>query len=75
MDCTWIQERIDATKAQIEALEDAALAITTGAVQAYSLDTGQSKVTVTRGNLTTLTDAVSSLYNKLATLEIGRAHV
>jgi Mg2+ and Co2+ transporter CorA len=69
MDRDFLQERIDATKAQIIAYEDAATALASGGVQSYTLDTGQSRQTVTRLDLRALQDKIDSLYNRLATLE------
>ena len=72
MDSSFIQERIDATKKQIVAFEDAISALASGAIQSYTLDTGQSRQTVTKVNLTELRKAVDSLYNRCATLEARR---
>ena len=69
MDREFIQARIDATKAQIIAYEDAALALATGGVQSYTLDTGQSRQTVTKIELSALKKAIDGLYNRCATLE------
>jgi len=69
MDATFLQARIDATKAQIIAYEDAATALASGGVQSYTLDTGQSRQTVTRLDLDNLQKTIGSLYNRLATLE------
>jgi len=69
MDATFIQARIDATKALIVAYEDALLAISSGAVESYTLDTGQSRQTVTKTNLGTLQSSLDGLYNRCATLE------
>lgn len=68
-DLAWYTARIDATKAAIVSYEDAELALTTGGLQSYTLDTGQSRQTVTRANLTEIRKGVVSLYNRLATLE------
>ncbi len=68
MDRTFIQGRIDATKVQIVAYEDAAAALATG-VQSYTLDTGQSRQTVTKLDIGALQRAIDSLYNRCATLE------
>lgn len=68
MDAAFIQERIDATKAQIIAYEDAAVALASGA-QSYTLDTGQTRQTVTKLDLTSLQRTIDSLYNRCATLE------
>lgn len=68
MDNNFLQERIDSTKLQIIAYEDAMLELANGA-QSYTLDTGQTKQTVTKFNLTSLKNTIDSLYNRLATLE------
>lgn len=69
MDAAFLQARIDATKAQIIAYEDAATALASGGVQSYTLDTGQSRQTTTRLDLDNLQKTIDSLYNRLATLE------
>lgn len=68
MDATFIQARIDATKLQIVAYEDAALALAGGA-QSYTLDTGQNRQTVTKMDLRSMQITIDSLYNRCATLE------
>lgn len=68
MDAAFIQARIDATKAQIVAYEDAATALA-GGVQSYTLDTGQSRQTVTKLDLSAIQRTIDSLYNRCATLE------
>lgn len=69
MDAEFLQARIDATKTQIVAYEDAITALTSGGVQSYTLDTGQSRQTVTRLELSGLNDALDGLYNRLVTLQ------
>lgn len=69
MDATFLQERIDATKAQIVAYDEAIAAIVSGNVQQYTIDTGQSRQVVTRLDLTSLQRTVDSLMNRLATYE------
>lgn len=69
MDAEFLQARIDATKTQIVAYEDAITALTSGGVQSYTLDTGQSRQTVTRLELSTLNSALDGLYNRLVTLQ------
>ena len=71
MDRAFIQARIDATKAQIVAYEDAVLALA-GGVQSYTLDTGQSRQTVTRFDLIDIQKTIDGLYNRCATLEARR---
>jgi hypothetical protein len=70
MSCTnYLAERITKTKQIIEAYEDAILALTgAGAVESYTLDTGQSRQTVTRSNLKELNTSLDSLYNRLTTM-------
>lgn len=70
MDAAFLQERITATKAQIVAYENAVLALgTAGGVQSYTIDTGQTRQTVTRADLPQLNKMIDSLMNRLATLE------
>lgn len=69
MDSAFIPGRITATKALIVAYEDAALAIAGGTVESYTLDTGQSRQTVTKQNLHLLNEAIDVLYNRCTTLE------
>jgi len=69
MDPAFIQARIDATKFQIVAYEDASLALATGTIQSYTLDTGQTRQTVTKLELSVLQSAIDGLYNRCATLE------
>lgn len=69
MDRNFTLERITATKAQIVAYEDAVLALTTGGVQQYSIDTGQTRQTVTKFDLVRMSEHLDGLYNRLATLE------
>ena len=68
MDLAFLQARITATKDQIVAYEDAASALA-GGVQSYTLDTGQSRQTVTRADINTIRNTIDGLYNRLATLE------
>jgi hypothetical protein len=63
----WI-DRIATVKAQILALDEAFLGLSTGAIQQYQLDTGQTRMLVTKANMATLRDTISALENKLATL-------
>lgn len=69
MDAAFIQDRITATKAQIIAYEDAALALGTGGIQSYKLDTGQSVQTVTKLDLEWMQKTLDSLYNRCVMLE------
>lgn len=67
MEQSFIQGRIDATKLQIVAYENASLALASG-VQSYKLDTGQSNQWVTKLDLADLEKTIDSLYNRCATL-------
>ncbi len=67
MDTAFIQGRIDAIKIMIVAYEDALLAIAGGALS-YTLDTGQSRQTVTRQDVRSMQKTLDSLYNTCATL-------
>lgn len=70
MDRAFIKERITATKALIVAYEDAVTALgTQGGVVSYTLDTGQSRQTVTRADISSLNRMLDTLYNRLATFE------
>ena len=68
MDRAFLQGRIDATKLQIIAYEDAALALA-GGVQSYTFDTGQNRQTVTKLDLTAINATIDSLYNRCGTLQ------
>lgn len=69
MDAAFLQERITATKAEIVALENAAIDLSSGAIISYTIDTGQSRQVVTRSSVSTINPVIDSLYNRLATLE------
>jgi len=70
MSSDFYSARIEQVQAQIIAFEDALTAFAAnGAVQSYTIDTGQTTQTVTRSNLSQLRNTVTSLYNQLATLE------
>ena len=40
-----------------------------GTIQSYTIDTGQSRQTVTKQNITEFRNAIDSLSNRIATLE------
>ena len=69
MDASFIQARITATKAQIVAYEDAAFSLGEGTIQSYTIDTGQTRQTVTKLELSILQSVIDSLYNRCATLQ------
>lgn len=68
----FLTVQIDAVQQTILAQNAAILALSVGGVQSYSIDTGQSKQTVTRVNLTELRKSVDSLTNQLVTLVARR---
>ena len=69
MNSDFLQERIAATRALIIAWETALANLALGNIQMYSMDTGQTKNTVTKLNLATLNAGLDGLYNRCATLE------
>lgn len=69
MDQQFLLERIAATKLQIVAQEEAMLNLSSGAISSYTIDTGQTKQTVTKSNISTLSSSLDSLYNRLVTLQ------
>lgn len=62
-------ERIVKTKALIVIYEDAILAVGTDGVQSYTLDTGQTRQTVTKLDISALNKILGGLYNRLVTLD------
>jgi hypothetical protein len=68
IDVPWIEERIMVTKTMILAYEAAILALSNGVVQ-YSLDTGQSRQSVTKHQLGSLRLQLTDLENRLQTLQ------
>jgi hypothetical protein len=68
----WLDARIARTKELIVLVEDALDALSTGAVLSYSLDTGQSRQTVTKQSIGSLRIYLDSLENRLATLTARR---
>lgn len=78
-DAAWRAARITKTKALIVAYEEAILALSTGA-QSYTLNTGQTQQTVTKGNVASLRDTLKWLEARLANLQAddcggGATHV
>lgn len=66
-DSEWIRTRIRRTETLIEAHEDAIAALVGGA-QAYHLDTGQTRQTVTKAQLSQLKNTLEMLENRRSTL-------
>lgn len=69
MDPAFLQQRIDAAKAQIAAYETAITAITVDNAASYTIDTGQTRQTVTKLDLVAMNNAIDSLMNRIATWE------
>src|SRR5690606_3062751 len=63
-DIAWIKARIAKTEELIEKYEDAILALSSGAVQTYHLDTGQTRQSVTKMHLSQLQGALAKLESR-----------
>lgn len=70
-DAAFLDARIARTEEMIVAYEDAILALAGGA-QSYTLDTGQTRQTVTRAQLMDLRATLSNLENRRETLKARR---
>lgn len=62
-DNTFLEARITFLQTEITSFEAAITAVTSGGVQSYQLDTGQTRTLVTRYNLTEIQRRLESLYN------------
>jgi pyridoxine 5'-phosphate synthase PdxJ len=60
----WLEARVVATKAAIEATEAALIALASGA-QSYTLDTGQTRQVVQKADVASLRLNLQALYNLL----------
>lgn len=67
-DTAFLEQQLTAVEAAISAYRAAVLALGTGGVQSYTLDTGQTRQTVTKANLTEMRRAVDSMMNERAVL-------
>jgi len=65
MDADYIDARIAAVKARIEAYEAAILALTEGEMTQYTLDTGQSRQVVMLHDVNRLEKTLNAAYNML----------
>jgi hypothetical protein len=63
-DTAFAQARIDALQARIVAYEDALTGIATGAIESYTIDTGQTEQKVTKINIHTLRTALDNALNQ-----------
>lgn len=68
-DRAWLEQRIAAKKALVIAYE-AALTALAGGAQTYSLDTGQTRQTVSKVNLTEVRNAIAQLESDIVTLQM-----
>lgn len=69
VDTAWIQARIDKTKLMIEAYEEAIFQLGTNNLASYSLDTGQTRMTVTKQSLGSLRLVLGQLEDRLQFLQ------
>lgn len=69
MNVTFLKERIAKLKLRIVAYEDALFALATDGIQQYTLDTGQTRQTVTSIDVPRMEKTLESLLNQLCTLE------
>ena len=65
MNREFLQERITKIKERIVAYEDAMLLISTGAIEEYQIDTGQTKTRVKKSNIKTMQDVIDAMLNQL----------
>ncbi len=65
----FLKIRIEAIKTQIEAYEQALTTFATSNVQSYTLDTGQTRQTVQRAEISSMKNTVKSLYSLLDDLD------
>ena len=69
-DQQYLKDRIAKTKTLIEAWEDAQIALAgANGTMSYTIDTGQTKQTVTRFDLKKIQETLDTLYNRLAVFE------
>ena len=69
MDSTFLQTQITNTQNQITTYQAAIDALGVGGMQSYMIDTGQTRQTVTKLDLSDLQKTLDSLFNRLAVLE------
>jgi len=69
VDTTFLEERIAAVKARILLWESAITQISTGAMQSFTIDTGQTRKVVTMANITEARNAMDAEYSLLYALE------
>lgn len=67
-DTAWREARLVKLRALIDAYDDAILQLSTGAVMQYSIDTGQTRQTVTKQQISQIKNVRDSLANEYETL-------
>lgn len=67
-DTAFLEQQLASVEALITAYQAALTAFATGNVQSYTLDTGQTRQTVTKANLTEMDRQVDRLMNRRAVL-------
>ncbi len=67
-DREFLEQRLVVIEAQITAYDAALLAFAGGAVQSYTMDTGQTRQTVTKANITEIRRLLDGLMNQRAVL-------
>jgi len=68
--CEYWQNELVNTKILLNEIDKAILAITKTNIESYTIDTGQSRQTVTRVNIPALIQQKSSLQNTINSLEL-----
>ena len=68
----FLDEQIAETKTYIRELQKAMTDLQTGQINSYTVDTGQTRTTVTNQNLATLNNALDRAYLRLEILENRR---
>jgi hypothetical protein len=76
-DTEWLQARLAKTEELIVAYEDAITALSSGTVMSYSIDTGQTRQSVTKHQLSQIENVLERLENRRAVLraQLGCGHV
>ena len=71
-DYQFLTDQIIAVEDQIKKLNEAQIALEGGGIQSYTIDTGQSKQTVTKYDLDSIEGQIDRLYNRRETLYARR---
>lgn len=69
MDSKFFADRLAATALALTAAEIAETELLSGAIESYSMDTGQTKTVITKLNIGMLRIHIDSLMNRYATLD------